>query len=198
MLKHERGVFVFDVRPEERETYLETARQLASWEKCAVEELCLNGLWIEKLPPELFTIFPNITWLSATSNRLRTLPREISQLKYLNTLALNANQLQTIPSTITQLNQLYSLYTLKNPLPARFQYQIVGSNNTCQHALREMVAYFEVTRRAVVALFGSRLFQRSPILARVPKDVLKMISGFILGSQSDERWETQRVQNKKR
>jgi Leucine-rich repeat (LRR) protein len=54
--------------------------------------------------------------LDLSSNQLKTLPKEMAELKNLKTLDLSNNQFNTLPKEIAELKNLQELYLGKNPI----------------------------------------------------------------------------------
>ena len=84
-----------------------------------VEEICLSGLDLTRLPEtviEYFKGFPNLKKLLLKLNYFSTIPESIGKLAVLTELILNNNKLITLPNTIGDLVKLKRLDVSCNKL----------------------------------------------------------------------------------
>lgn len=72
----------------------------------SVKRIDLSKQKLTKIPPEVFTEFPNLYELVLSKNKLTKIPLEIGELKNLRILKLDRNKIEEIPETIGKLNKL--------------------------------------------------------------------------------------------
>lgn len=138
----------------------ETLEEALAAPRDSVFSLKLSGR-LKKVPPEVFTEFPNLQLLDLSRNRIRELPPEIGNLKQLKKLILERNRIEYLPAEIGELEDLRELVINRNELITlpteignlkKLRYIDMWSNNITElpRTMEEMHALQEVDLRVIV------------------------------------------------
>ena len=89
-------------------------QRIEEWLKDTTQKLNINGLNLTECPEQLIGKENLIKTLSCSSNRLVSLPNNLTNLK---TLSCYNNQLASLPNNLTKLKRLECLYNQLTSLP---------------------------------------------------------------------------------
>ncbi len=154
---------------------------------------------IQSLPRELLFLFPRMTKLHLSWNRLLLLPKCLVQaMPRLEELLLGHNNLQRLPSVLTRLTSLRTLSLLGNPcLPYSVTSHLAyDAHSTAQRGLSCIADYYapvevleECCRRTIVCLLGLRKFRPASTVAYcTDKNILDNVAKALWETRGNARW----------
>jgi len=82
----------------------------------SVYRLNLRGKKLKRVPPQVFSSFPNLVDLDLSRNRLKELPDSLWALGRVKRLNLSKNQIEQLPPSLGRMNHLEELVISQNEI----------------------------------------------------------------------------------